>query len=140
MHIRPLTPSDVAAARELMVLLASNASAAEIGERIARILETPGHVAMVAEQDEKVVGIVHAFERPALEKPFEIVVQALAVREDAQRGGVGRALMSAVEQWTRERGHGSMALHTRDARTFYERLDFDAVANPYFMRKPLRPS
>ena len=47
---------------------------------------------MVAEMEGEVVGVLHVFERPALEKPCEAVVQALVVDGERRGAGIGEAL------------------------------------------------
>jgi GNAT superfamily N-acetyltransferase len=42
--------------------------------------------------------------RPALDKPPEVIIQAIVI--DAYRGkGIGKILMSAAESWASERGY-----------------------------------
>ena len=61
-------------------------------------------------------GVLHAFFRPALDKPPGVIVQAL-VTEAAQRSnGIGEALMQAAEGWAREKGCTSVALERQAAR------------------------
>lgn len=52
-------------------------------------------------------------------------VYYLAVAPDARRGGLGRALMMAAEQWLRARGCPKLQLMVRD--TNAEALDFYAA-------------
>ncbi len=135
MTIRPIIQSDAATAKKLLKRLGFGGSSREMGERINRVLMSTGHFAVVVEQEQRIIGLVHAFERPALEKPFEVIVQALVVDKDAQGTGVGRALMSAVEDWAHARGIKSVALYTRHEQLFYEHLGYDVVSAPNFMRK-----
>jgi GNAT superfamily N-acetyltransferase len=78
------------------------------------------------------------YERPSLEKPCEAVVQAMVV-DAGQRGrGVGKVLMAHAEAWARHRGLSSVALSTRHAASFYERLGYHSVTATELMRKVLR--
>ncbi|RYD84603.1 MAG: GNAT family N-acetyltransferase, partial [Sphingomonadales bacterium] len=68
-------------------------------------------------------------------------VYYLAVSPDARRGGLGRALMAAAEDWLRERGAPKIQLMVRgsnaDALGFYEALGFerqDVVVLGRFLR------
>jgi predicted GNAT family N-acyltransferase len=55
-------------------------------------------------------------------------VERVAVLSDARRHGLGRALMEAVEQAARERGHTRFVLHAQVAVIpFYERLGWRAL-------------
>jgi GNAT superfamily N-acetyltransferase len=55
----------------------------------------------------------------------------LAVDEKARRGGVGRKLVEAAEEWARERGADVMIVHSGRQRTgahaFYERVGYEAT-------------
>jgi ribosomal protein S18 acetylase RimI-like enzyme len=69
------------------------------------------------------------------------VVQALVVDESCRGKGVGNDLMQAAETWARDRGVGSIVLHTRidraDAQAFYARLGYETAATSNLMRKTL---
>jgi GNAT superfamily N-acetyltransferase len=142
MRIRPLDAGDGPAAARLLRQLGYATDEAEIAERIARLGAAPHHRALVAELDGRIVGLLHVFERPALEKPSEAVVQALVVDEASRGTGVGRALMHQAEQWAQARGLVSIALHTRidrdDARSFYASLGYETAATAHLVRKALR--
>jgi ribosomal protein S18 acetylase RimI-like enzyme len=142
MQVRPLSPSDVEMATELLGQLGYQMSPNEAATRIARVLSDKEHFAAVADDDGKVLGLIHAFERPALEKPCEAVVQSLAVDSRARKTGVGRALMAAAQAWAQERGLEHVVLHTRidrdDARAFYEQLGYERAATAHLMKKSLK--
>src|SRR5262245_18802383 len=89
------------------------------------------------EEAGQIVGLVHALARPALEKPYEVVVQSLVVRKEKHYCGIGRSLMHSVDNWASARGFGSVVLHTRNAGPFYGKLGYQMVATPHFMRKHL---
>ena len=86
------------------------------------------HELIVAEVAGKVVGVLHMFERPALEKPCEAVVQALVVDNEARSSGVGEALMREAEAWAQSRKLSSVSLYSRvdrkPAHAFYERIGY----------------
>jgi GNAT superfamily N-acetyltransferase len=114
----------------------------EVADRMARVGAAAGHRAIVAEIDGRVVGLLHVFERAALEKPCEALVQALVVDEASRGRGVGRALMREAEDWARARGLPCISLHTRidrdDACAFYTSLGYETAATAHLMRKTLR--
>jgi GNAT superfamily N-acetyltransferase len=114
-------------AQELLKQLGFIGTALEMRDRIDRVLAEKDCLAVVAEEAGQILGLVHAFARPALEKPYEVVVQSLVVRKEAQHCGVGRSLMHAVENWASARGFGSV----------YEKLGYQIVTTPHFMRKQL---
>ena len=68
---------------------------------------------IVAEEGGAAVGVLHVFERPALDKGCEAVVQAMVVDDACRSHGVGVALIRAAEAWAVGRGLGATALYTR---------------------------
>ncbi len=103
-------------------------------------MSTSTHRVIVAEEDGEIVGVLHAFERPALEKPCEVVVQALIVDETRRGSGIGAVLMHEAETWATTCGLSSTALYTRidrdAARAFYERIGYRLIATSHLMGRP----
>jgi N-acetylglutamate synthase-like GNAT family acetyltransferase len=137
LQLRPFRQSDLPAVRDLLRHLGSDIAEPELVDRIAHVIEAPDHHLVVADIEGRVVGVLHVFRRPALEKPCEAVVQALVVDAPMRSRGLGKALMRAAEEWARLQGLGSVALHTRKAQTFYEGIGYTRVASPDLMRKAL---
>ena len=139
MIIRDARPADIPMVRRLIGQLADASDEAEFRARFERAAATPGHRIIVAEMDSEIVGVLHVFERPALEKPCEAVVQALVV-DGARRGnGIGEALMHEAETWAAARKLASTALYTRidrdGARRFYERIGYRLKATSHLMSR-----
>lgn len=137
MLIRAFRKADLARTRELLHQLGYEVGARELAARLSRVLHAGDHRVAVAEDNGWVAGLMHVFVRPALEKPCEAVVQALVVDESRRGRGIGEALMNEAEAWAAGRGLASVALYTRHAGKFYERLGYAKVAGPDFMRKRL---
>jgi N-acetylglutamate synthase-like GNAT family acetyltransferase len=137
MLIRALRQADMPTAHELLRQLGYDVGVEELAARLAHVLAAADHCVAVAEQDGRVIGLMHVFVRPALEKPCEALVQALVVDERMRGRGIGLALMHEAEAWAAARGLPSVALYTRNAQAFYARLGYDMVAAPDLMRKPL---
>ena len=95
----------------------------------------------MAEEGGRIDGLVHAYERPALEKAYEVVVQSLVVDQSVRKRGIGRKLMTAAEEWAKSRGIEQVVLHTRidreEARSFYEHIGYNLAATSHLMAKPL---
>jgi len=142
MKVRLLRPDDLPIVTELLRQLGNVTSADELANRIDRVLESGTHFAAVAEDGGRIFGLVHAYERPALEKPCEVVVQSLVVDTRARNAGTGRLLVAAAETWARAKGLTNVALHTRidrdDARAFYEHIGYRWAATSHLMCKPLK--
>jgi ribosomal protein S18 acetylase RimI-like enzyme len=142
MQIRPMRASDLERATELLRQLGYHMSLDGVASRITNVTASDAHYAAVAVAGEKLLGLIHVFERPALEKPCQAVVQSLVIDKGARRTGVGRELMAAAEAWARQRGLRHVVLHTRidrdHARAFYEGLGYQRAATAHLMSKSLR--
>lgn len=137
MIIRDARPADIAMVRRLIGQLADAPDEMEFRTRFERVSAEAGHRIIVAEMEGEVVGVLHVFERPALEKPCEAVVQALVVDGKRLGAGIGEALMREAEAWAASRELASTALYTRidrdRARLFYERIGYRLKATSHLM-------
>jgi GNAT superfamily N-acetyltransferase len=113
----------------------------EAARRLAIVLRDGGHRVWVCELDGRVVGILHAFFRPALDKVPEVMVQALVVEAAQRSKGIGKRLMAEAERWARSFANASVSLYSGTARAyahrFYERLGYARTATSALMRKKL---
>ena len=141
MIVRDARPADVSAVHRLIGQLADAPDEAAFRARFERVLATDDHRIIVADVEGKVVGVLHMFERPALEKPCEGVVQALVVDSDARSSGVGEALMREAEAWAQSRKLPAVSLYSRDdrkrAHAFYERIGYRIKATSVRMERGL---
>ena len=141
MIVRDARPADVSAVHRLIGQLADPADEAAFRARFERVLATDDHRIVVAEVEAEVVGVLHMFERPALEKPCEAVVQALVVDGEARSSGVGEALMREAEIWAQSRKLPSVSLYSRvdrkRAHAFYERIGYRIKATSVRMDRGL---
>jgi predicted N-acetyltransferase YhbS len=136
MLIRPYRQTDLPATRALLRQLGYEVGAEELATRLASVVAAADHRVLVAEGDDgSVDGLMHVFVRPALEKPCEVLVQALVVDEKLRGRGIGQALMREAETWAAAHGLASVALHTRHASAFYLQLGYAKVASADLMRK-----
>jgi GNAT superfamily N-acetyltransferase len=142
MAVRTITSSDVPAATTLIDQLGYPMPEQEIARRLTAVLANPEHRVWVYEDAGKVVGLLHAFFRPALDKPPEVMVQALVTDTTQRSKGVGEALMQVAETWAREQGCQSVALYSRvdrdRAHRFYERLGYEKKLASAQLRKEFR--
>jgi N-acetylglutamate synthase-like GNAT family acetyltransferase len=140
--IRRMTAEDVPVARALLSQLGYPLDDAEVRRRYEAVAVADGHDLMVAEREGRVVALCHLYVRPALDKPPEVVVQALVVDQGARGSGVGKVLMAAAEAWAEARGFVSVALASNVVRTeahaFYEAIGYQRVATSHLFRKTLR--
>lgn len=141
MIVRDLLPTDLSAATALLGQLGYPLSETELQKRLDRVAAAPDHTVRAAESAGTIVGLIHLFERPALEKASEAVVQSLVVAAEHRGTGVGALLMQEAEAWARSRGLPGITLYTRidrdAARAFYERLGYRRSATSHQMRRDL---
>ena len=140
-HIRKIESTDLPAVTQLLEQLGYTISAQELAKRYETVAEDRTHAVWVAVSDDKIVGFLHAFGRPALEKPPEVVIQAMVVDHTMPKGGIGARLVEQSERWAKTQGYTSIALSSHvdraDAHAFYERLGFKTVATSRLFRKIL---
>lgn len=139
--VRGMAVTDIVAAQPLLEQLGYKLDNAEIGRRYDAVARSPDHVLTVAEQDGRLIALCHAYLRPALDKPPEVVVQALVVDTAARGTGVGRLMMADAERWAAERGMSSVSLASHVARSaahsFYEGIGYQRIATSHLFRKAL---
>lgn len=141
MVVRPIAEADLAAATALLEQLGYPMSVAEVNRRLTIVCAAPGHRVWVADDGGQVVGLLHASFRPALDKPPEVVVQALVVDATRRSQRIGERLMQVAEQWARDNSSATVSLYSgvqrADTHRFYERLGYVKVGPSLQMRKTL---
>ena len=139
--VRTVEARDVVAVRQLLDQLGYSLEPEAVLRRLDAISKAHRHGLFIAEMDEQPVALLHLFERPALEKPPEAVVQALVVERTRRAGGIGRQMMMFAKHWARERGLPSVCLASRIDRcashAFYTTLGYERVATSHMFRKEL---
>jgi predicted N-acetyltransferase YhbS len=141
MVVRPITAADIGPATALLAQLGYPMSEAEVARRLQIVGAAHGHRVWVADDGGEVVGLLHAFFRAALEKPPEVVVQALVVDASRRSQRIGEQLMQVAEQFARESGSATVSLYSGMQRTdthrFYERLGYAKLGPSLQLRKVL---
>ena len=127
--IRNAVAADAAALSALLGELGYPADARELPDRLAALEHDGNALALVAEIDGAVAGLVTAHVIRALVSSAPIAwLTSLVVVEHARGRGVGEALVRAAETWALERGAARMAvtsaLHRTGAHEFYERIGY----------------
>jgi GNAT superfamily N-acetyltransferase len=139
MAVRTIADSDIPAATVLIGQLGYEMPQRELARRLTAVRAQGDHRVWVYEDGGRVVGLLHAFFRPALDKPPEVMVQALVTEADQRSKGVGEALMQVAEAWARDKGCTSVALYSRvdreRAHRFYERLGYEKKIASAQLRK-----
>ena len=136
--IREMGAMDITVCRFLLSQLGYDLSLQEMKRRYDAIKQKQDHAIFVGEQDGQVVGLLHLYERPAFDKPPEVIVQALVVDRNCRGTGVGKKMMNMAERWALDRGFSSVALTSRvsrsDAHSFYNRIGYKVEATSHLFR------
>jgi len=132
---RDARAADAADIARLLDQLGYPSRASAVGARLERLVIVGDRV-VVAEVDERVVGVAHLHVSPALERERPAAkICALVVDEAHRAQGVGRALVEAVEAEARLRNCSLLYLTTadrrEDAHEFYERVGFEQTGRRY---------
>ena len=114
LSVRPMTQADLPSIEPLLEQLGYDIAPGEVARRLAAVMEAPGHCLDAAERDGRVVGFIHFYARAAIEKPPEVIVQALVVEAGLRGSGIGRKLMQRAENWAADNGYASVALGHAD--------------------------
>jgi GNAT superfamily N-acetyltransferase len=140
--VRTATPDDAARLAELSGTLGYPVSTEAMRLRIERLLNEDGEIVLVAEQPAgRVVGWLHGSEQELLESGTRCEILGLVVDEVHRHQGTGRALVAAVEAWSRQRGLQQIAVRSNIARIeshgFYEHLGYIRTKSQHAYRKAL---
>jgi GNAT superfamily N-acetyltransferase len=135
-EIRDARPDDADAIARLLGQLGYPAEAEGVSQRLARLGDDR---LVVAVDDGAVAGLAQLHVAPSLEYDRPAAKLAALVVDEAQRGGgIGRALVDAMEAEARARGCELLYLTTAerraDAHAFYERLGLEYTGRRYAKR------
>ena len=94
--------------------------------QLKKLLENDQHLILVAEESGQVIGYAHAASYDCLYFPSLLNLLALAVAQDFQGQGHGRALMQALREKGKEAGYTGIRINSGISRTaaheFYRSL------------------
>ena len=140
--IRGAALADAAEIARLSAQLGYPAEVAVFADRLERILPLPTHAVLVCEGESgRLAGFIGLEQRLTLEAGDKAEVVGLVVDAGARRGGIGRALVAAAEDWARSRGLHELFLRSNivrpEAHAFYPALGFERSKTQHVYRKPL---
>jgi GNAT superfamily N-acetyltransferase len=123
----------------LLAQLGYPASAEAVARRLERLDASDADVLLLAEADDAVVGLGGLHTSLSLEYDQPAAKLSALVVDEAWRGrGVGKGLVTALEEEARARGCGLLFLTTNerraDAHAFYARLGFEHTGRRYAKR------
>lgn len=83
---------------------------------------------IAAFEDERILGCCMLVE----EQPDTVRLRQMAVLNDLQGKGIGRALTNFAENLARDRGYKTIRMHARkNVVGFYERMDYKVIGNEF---------
>ena len=130
MHIRNATISDAPALAALITQLGYPTTTEQMQTRLPPLLGDAVNGTLVAEIDERVVGMIGLrVDRAHEYEGVQGRILALVVDESARGNGIGTALVAAGERWAAERGARKIVVTTAEHRErthqFYRTLSYD---------------
>jgi GNAT superfamily N-acetyltransferase len=134
--VRQVQVEDAEAVAALLGELGYPSTPSQAAERLARIAGDPSMWVVVAELGSEIAGLGALHVQNLVERDdLGCEVAGLVVGERFRRGGVGEALMEALEDEARRRGGRVMVLNTAhrraDAHAFYEALGYEHTGRRY---------
>ena len=139
--VRLAASADVDGVVALLAELGYPSASDAVFARLADLARRPDHVVWVAEDGGAIVGWIHAGVPRTLEAGERAEILGLVVDHRHRRGGVGRALVEAVERWAAGRGLREIAVRSNVVRAeshpFYEGRGYARVKTQHVYVKPL---
>jgi GNAT superfamily N-acetyltransferase len=110
--------------------------------RLKNILNSPGHKIFLAETEgTRVSGFIHIHIHTSLVIDPVIEIGSLVVDKDFHRMGIGKALLSAAEEWSKAEGYKMIRLHSNiirsEAHRFYEAQGYSIIKTQHSFIKNL---
>lgn len=110
-------------------------------EKLKQLLKSNRDKIFVAVVDNIVVGYVHADDYDVIYAPHMKNIMGIAVSSSFKKKGIGRALLSAVEDWAKNDGADGVRLVSGAARTgaheFYRRCGYGGEKQQINFKKML---
>ncbi len=86
------------------------------------------HILIGAFEEDKMLGCCMLVKEP----PNAVLLRQMAVRNQLQGKGIGRALMEFAENIARDTGYSEISMHARaNATGFYERMGYRTTGEPF---------
>lgn len=139
--LRPARPDDAEEITRLSVELGYPAAPEAIAANLSALLASARYLVTVAAQGPRLLGWAVVERRLALESGERAELTGLVVSASARRMGIGKALVSAAEQWGSEQGLESIYVRSNVARQeshpFYLGLGYNRKKTQHTYEKRL---
>ncbi len=128
--VRSARPEDAAALTKLnREEMGYDYPCEKTAENLSRLLADVRNKILVAVAGEEVIGYVHLVDYDLLYADHMKNIMGIAVRSDCRRQGVGKALLTAAEEWAESSGADGVRLVSGSTRTgahaFYRSLGYE---------------
>lgn len=139
--IRPYAQEDIESLTELMTDLGSPSSIEEMEERMKLIESRTNYFTFVATLNEKVVGMIGVRQNfTYTSNKIKTQISALVTKKEYQGQGIGKALITFIEEWTRSNGSDFLYLTSGikeerfNAHEFYKKNGFEITGYRFVKR------
>ena len=137
----PATIEMSAEIAQLCQTLGHNVTVEDMRTRLTKIIANNDHMLLVAQAEGKIIGYCHGYVRILTEIPTDVEIGGLAVSDDFQGQGVGKKLVTGIEDWTKSIGLDTVALASNikreAAHQFYEHLGYTKLRQQFAFEKKL---
>lgn len=131
MKIRYASEKDIPAIVQLMKELGYPVDEELIEDRLVKIRQRNGRVFVAVDQDENVMGCVHAFIDLRLAEGEIGEIVSLVVKNEARGQGIGTKLFNKAKEWIHETGCTKVRVRANvvreKAHQFYKQQGFEEV-------------
>lgn len=137
-RIREAKPSDSDRIAELIGQLDHEIDEKSVRKNLGK-LKKLGELPLVAMLDKKVVGLCGVHAMVTVHRPAPVGrITVLVVAEEARGRNIGRMLVDAAEEWSRERGCQIIEVTSNDRRAaahaFYRRMGYERTSIRFFKK------
>lgn len=126
-----MTTEDARAVNKLSHQLGYPLTIDETTENIRTITGSRDHIALVAEINNEVVGLIGASQAVMIEVMPHCEINGLVTDKDYYGKGIGKLLIETVMQWARKKGNKRISLRCNvrrvEAHSFYRHIGFKDV-------------
>jgi len=140
--VRPAEAADASAIASLCGQLGYPSTSADIERRLAETAGDPGAAVLVADsRRDGVIGWVHVRSLHLITRDACAEIGGLVIDEARRGRGIGGRLMAAAEEWSRQRGLGTLRLRSNvirdEAHAFYRGRGFASSKTSLLFTKAL---
>lgn len=144
MLVRRMQSKDVERVSSLCEQFGYPARSEEVEARFQYLQELDEHQIFVAEDDTVVIGWIHAHGIHSLSSSPYVEIRGIVVDYRYRQRGVGRLLMTRMEQWAINNGYRVVRLRSGTSRPeshqFYPKLGYERTKTQHHYQKVLGPT